>query len=60
MSGLRTRVVTPSSALGDPTRLQRGLELLRRWGLELDGYPDPTRHWGYFAGTDSERPSSWW
>ena len=55
MSGLRTRVVAPSSALGDPSRLQRGLELLRSWGLELDGYPDPTRHWGYFAGTDSER-----
>ena len=55
MKPLQTKIVAPSSALGDPTRLQQGIELLRSWGLNVSAAPDPSRHWGYYAGSDAER-----
>ena len=55
MSGLRTKVVAPSSALGDGQQLAAGIALLRSWGLQIEASPDPARHWGYFAGSDGER-----
>ena len=55
MNPLHTKVVAPSSALGDGERLQAGVELLRSWGLHIESVPDPARHWGYFAGSDQQR-----
>ena len=55
MNPLNTKVVAPSSALGDGERLQAGVELLRSWGLHIESVPDPARHWGYFAGSDQQR-----
>ena len=55
MTGLNTTIVAPSSALGDAERLQQGIELLRSWGHTIRSAPDPTRHWGYYAGRDAER-----
>ena len=55
MTGLNTTIVAPSSALGDAERLQQGIDLLRSWGHTINSAPDPTRHWGYYAGRDAER-----
>ena len=55
MTSLNTSIVAPSSALGDAERLQQGIELLRSWGHTIRSAPDPTRHWGYYAGRDAER-----
>ena len=55
MTSLNTTIVAPSSALGDAERLQQGIELLRSWGHTIRSAPDPTRHWGYYAGSDAER-----
>ena len=35
--------------------VQQGIELLRSWGHAINSAPDPTRHWGYYAGSDAER-----
>ncbi|MFM7312193.1 MAG: LD-carboxypeptidase [Cyanobium sp.] len=55
--GDRVRLVAASSALENGEALQAGLDLLRSWGLSIDG--DPLlllqRRWGYLAGRDRER-----
>ena len=54
--GDRVRLVAASSALESAERLEAGIALLRRWGLQVE---DPGslvgRRWGYLAGTDQER-----
>ena len=32
-----------------------GLALNRSWGHTIRTAPDPSRHWGYYAGRDAER-----
>jgi muramoyltetrapeptide carboxypeptidase len=50
------RLVAASSALDSHTRLNAGIEILRRWGLVVD---EPGhllgRRWGYLAGRDEQR-----
>ena len=55
--GDRVRLVAASSALQSSEALLAGLELLRSWGLEIDGDPEALleRRWGYLAGHDRER-----
>ncbi|MEB3257170.1 MAG: LD-carboxypeptidase [Cyanobacteriota bacterium] len=54
--GDRVRLVAASSALESAERLEAGISVLRRWGLEVE---DPGslvgRRWGYLAGTDQQR-----
>ena len=55
--GDRVRLVAASSALEDTSRLQAGLVILERWGLQVVGDPLAygERRWGYLAGRDPER-----
>lgn len=55
--GDRVRLVAASSALHSGETLAAGLELLRSWGLEIEGDPAALleRRWGYLAGRDDER-----
>ncbi len=55
--GDRVRLVAASSALDSGERLAAGLQLLRSWGLEIEGDPLALlqRRWGYLAGRDEER-----
>ncbi|MFN7679182.1 MAG: LD-carboxypeptidase [Cyanobacteriota bacterium] len=55
-TGDQVRLVAASSALADATRLEAGMEILRRWGLAVeDSAPVVGRRWGYLAGRDSQR-----
>jgi muramoyltetrapeptide carboxypeptidase len=55
--GDRVRLVAASSALDRAEALLAGLELLRSWGLVIEGEPTALleRRWGYMAGRDAER-----
>ncbi len=56
-TGDRVRLVAASSALENGEALAVGLELLRDWGLRIEGDPLALlqRRWGYLAGRDAER-----
>jgi muramoyltetrapeptide carboxypeptidase len=57
-SGDQVAPVAASSALVDPQgleRLEAGIALLERWGLELQRQPVHERRWGYLAGRDGQR-----
>ncbi|MGC6483115.1 MAG: S66 peptidase family protein [Synechococcus sp.] len=54
-AGDRVGVVAASSAYDDLKPLAAGLELLRRWGLQINVDAIPQRRWGYLAGPDQER-----
>jgi len=55
-SGDRVRLVAASSALEEGERLQRGMQVLRSWGLEVEERPELVgRRWGYLAGEDQDR-----
>ncbi|MFN5119523.1 MAG: LD-carboxypeptidase [Cyanobacteriota bacterium] len=56
-AGDRVQLVAASSALGDGSKLEAGLTLLRQWGLEVEAEIQPLveRRWGYLAGRDHER-----
>ena len=55
--GDRVGLVAASSALDSGEALAAGLELLRSWGLTIEGDPQALlqRRWGYLAGRDGER-----
>ncbi len=54
--GDRVRLVAASTALDSGERLEAGIALLRRWGLEVEEPGSLVgRRWGYLAGTDPER-----
>jgi len=55
--GDRVQLVAASSALANGEALAAGLELLRSWGLIIQGDPAALlqRRWGYLAGQDAER-----
>jgi muramoyltetrapeptide carboxypeptidase len=52
--GDRVRVVAPGSG-PDPTLMDRGLQVLRGWGLEVEVAPHVYDTWGYLAGSDANR-----
>ena len=55
-AGDRVRLVAASSALDGGERLQRGMEVLRSWGLEVEERPELVgRRWGFLAGEDHHR-----
>ncbi len=56
-AGDRVQLAAASSALqGDAiSRLEAGIAVLERWGLEVEPHRNLQRHWGYYAGTDLER-----
>ena len=56
-AGDRVQLAAASSALqGDAiSRLEAGIAVLERWGLEVEPHRNLQRHWGYYAGTDHER-----
>jgi muramoyltetrapeptide carboxypeptidase len=58
-SGDRVRLVAASSALEEGERLQRGMQVLRSWGLEVEERPELVgRRWGYLAGEDQDRAAA--
>jgi muramoyltetrapeptide carboxypeptidase len=52
--GDRVRVVAPGST-PDPTLMDRGLQILRGWGLQVEVAPHVYDRWGYLAGSDANR-----
>lgn len=50
----RVAVLSPSHAF-EPERLERGLDVLRGWGLRPELMPNVGRRKRYFAGADDER-----
>ena len=56
-AGDRVQLAAASSALqGDAiSRLEAGIAVFERWGLEVEPHRNLQRHWGYYAGTDPER-----
>jgi muramoyltetrapeptide carboxypeptidase len=55
-AGDRVRLVAASSALEGGERLQRGMAVLRSWGLEVEERPELVgRRWGFLAGEDHHR-----
>lgn len=52
--GDRVRVVAPGST-PDPTLMDRGIQILRGWGLTVEVAPHVYDRWGYLAGRDADR-----
>jgi muramoyltetrapeptide carboxypeptidase len=52
--GDRVRVVAPGGT-PDPTLMDRGLQILRGWGLEVEVASHVYDRWGYLAGSDADR-----
>jgi muramoyltetrapeptide carboxypeptidase len=55
--GDRLCVVAPSGALRELEALQKGIEIWRSRGYEIELMPGYEQRWGYLAGTDVERRS---
>lgn len=55
-AGDRVRVVAPGGPV-DPTLIDRGVQILRGWGLEVEVAPHVYDRWGYLAGRDADRLS---
>jgi len=55
-AGDRVRLVAASSALEGGERLQRGIDVMRSWGLDVEERPELVgRRWGFLAGEDQHR-----
>jgi muramoyltetrapeptide carboxypeptidase len=52
--GDRVRVVAPGGR-PDPGPLDRGLQILRGWGLRVEVAPHVFDRWGHLAGSDADR-----
>lgn len=52
--GDRVRVVSPGST-PDPALMDRGIEILRGWGLKVELGQHVFTRYGYLAGTDAQR-----
>ncbi|WP_416667753.1 S66 peptidase family protein [Egbenema bharatensis] len=55
--GNRLRVIAPSGALRELATFQKGVEIWRSRGYQIDLSPGYDQRWGYLAGTDAERRS---
>lgn len=55
--GDRLLVIAPSGALRELEALQKGVEIWRSRGYQIELSPGYDRRWGYLAGTDEERRS---
>jgi muramoyltetrapeptide carboxypeptidase len=55
--GDRLRVIAPSGALRELETFQKGVEIWRSRGYQVDLSPGYDQRWGYLAGTDTERRS---
>jgi muramoyltetrapeptide carboxypeptidase len=53
--GDRLWVIMPSGALRETANFEKGLEIWRSRGYEVDLCPTYDHCWGYLAGTDTER-----
>jgi muramoyltetrapeptide carboxypeptidase len=53
--GDRLRMIAPSGALRELDALQKGVEIWRSRGYQVELSPGYDRRWGYLAGTDAER-----
>ena len=56
-AGDAVQLAAASSALNAEAneRLQAGMAVMARWGLQVNPHPNPLRRWGDLAGRDSER-----
>ncbi len=53
--GDRVRVITPSGALRESDRFEKGVEIWRSRGYQVELSPGYDRRWGYLAGSDQHR-----
>ncbi len=53
--GDRIDVVAPSSFIDKEDDLTKGLEILKKWGLEINSHNSLSKRFGYFAGDDQTR-----
>jgi muramoyltetrapeptide carboxypeptidase len=54
-SGDRLSVVATSGALKSPETWQKGVDIWRQRGYQVEVCPGSDRQWGYLAGTDANR-----
>ena len=48
-------IIAPSSFIDEEDNLKKGIEILRRWGLEINENNSLSKRFGYFAGDDLTR-----
>jgi len=48
-------IVTPGSFIDEKENFQKGIEILRKWGLEINENNSLSKKFGYFAGDDLTR-----
>ena len=53
--GDRIDVLAPSSFIEKEDDLTKGLEILKKWGLEINHHNSLSKRFGYFAGDDQTR-----
>jgi len=53
--GDRIDVLAPSSFIDKEDDLTKGLEILKKWGLEINQHNSLSKRFGYFAGDDQTR-----
>ena len=53
--GDRIDVLAPSSFIDKEDDLTKGLEILKKWGLEINPHNSLSKRFGYFAGDDQTR-----
>jgi len=53
--GDRIDVLAPSSFIDKEDDLTKGLEILKKWGLEINHHNSLSKRFGYFAGDDQTR-----
>ena len=53
--GDRIDVLAPSSFIDKEDDLTKGLEMLKKWGLEINHHNSLSKRFGYFAGDDQTR-----
>jgi len=48
-------ILAPGSFIDDEENFQKGIEILKNWGLEINENNSLSKKFGYFAGDDSTR-----
>ena len=48
-------ILAPSSFIDEEENFQKGIEILKNWGLEINENNSLSKKFGYFAGDDSIR-----
>ena len=53
--GDRISIIAPSSFIEKEDDFEKGIEILKKWGLEINQHKNLSKKFGYFAGNDLTR-----